>query len=109
MKAVGYFKGLIKIAEKDKMKSYTENIQHILKNNPELKYLNKYEALSKRLLVPQEVIVRVYILNLNQLAKKDIGSESDPYIKLKLGDKEINDSKNHLDDMKDAAIRTCYE
>ena len=46
---------------------------------------------------------------LRQLAKKDIGSESDPYVKIICGDKVIDDSKNYLDDAKDASIRKCYE
>lgn len=106
---VGYFKGLIKIGKKNIIDNIQQNISTILSHNPEIKYLSKYEELSKRLLSQQEVIIRIYVLDLRQLAKKDVCSESDPYIKIICGDKVIDDSKSYINDSKDASIRKCYE
>ena len=91
------------------MENIQNNISKILEHNSDIKYLSKYEQLSKRLLSQQEVIVRVYILDLRNLASRDIGSESDPYIVLKCGDTIINDSKDYKNDARDTSIRKCYE
>ena len=39
------------------------------------------------------MLLFVFILELNNLAKKDTFSESDPYIKILLGDKVLVDEK----------------
>lgn len=54
--------------------------------------------MSKKLLVPSKVILRVYIIEAFGLPAKDNGSDSDPYLILKLGGKKINDRDNHFDD-----------
>ena len=50
---------------------------------------DKYAEMSKQLLVPTKCIVRVYIIEAFGLPPKDTGSDSDPYLVLKLGKKKI--------------------
>jgi len=111
-KAYGKFKGLIRIADKEKMTKYEEEIKKskVSGDIGKMKNLNKYELLRKRLINKTSVIIRVYVLELNNLAKKDLLSESDPYIKILLNDKEIiNERKNHQDDQKDCKWYKYYD
>ena len=81
------------IVEKEKEKEEKKEVEE------EIVYLDKYEELKMKLLNRKKIIIRVYILELKQLAEKDRYSASDPYIKILLNDKEvINERKNHLDD-----------
>jgi len=59
-----------------------------------------HEYISKQLLNKNEVIVRVYVLQMFQLANRDtfIGDKSDPYIRIKLGDKVYDEKEKHIDD-----------
>ena len=43
---------------------------------------------------PQALLCRAYIISATGLTSRDSGGGSDPYLKLRLGRKEINDSKN---------------
>ena len=52
----------------------------------ELKNLRKYEKLTKGILVRNSVIIRIYVLQLRNLTRKDILNESEPYIKIYIGD-----------------------
>lgn len=53
------------------------------------------EILKKMLLKKFQGIVRVYILNGFNFAARDIGSPSDPYLRVSIGDKEFNDRDNY--------------
>ena len=111
-KAYGKFKGLIRIASKVDMDNYNKEIEKSkLEGNIErMKNLNKYENLRKRLINKKSVIIRVYVLELNNLAKKDLLSESDPYIKILLNDKEIiNERKNYQDNQKNCKWYKMYD
>lgn len=109
----GYFKGLITCMEEDKRKEFFDNIDIIKEKNPALlkdfTHFTKYNELAKSILVKKNLIARVYILELRDLAKKDLLSESDPYIKIRLGDNEIDEQKNHLDDQANAMIYRKFE
>jgi len=111
-KAYGKFKGLIRIAEKGKMTEYEQAIEKskISGNLGKMKNLNKYELLTKRLINKTSVIIRVYLLELNNLAKKDLLSESDPYVKILLNDKEVVDErKNYQDNQKNCKWYKYYD
>ena len=113
-KYYGKFKGLIRIAEKTKMEEYVNTVKKCQEKNgplcPDFKNLNKYEEIRKKILAKKSVIVRIYILELNNLAKKDLLSESDPYIKLYLNNKEVvNEKKNHQDDQKNCKWYKYYD
>ena len=111
----GYFKGLIRISEKneyDKHKAYIKNIQNKFKGvlPPDLTFLTAFDDLGKEILVKRSVIVRVYILELNNLAKRDTFSESDPYIKILLGDKElVNEKKKYYKNCKNCKWYQYYD
>ena len=111
-KSYGKFKGLIRIAEKGKMQEYEEAIKRNEASGSleKMVNLNKYEQLRKRLINRSNIIIRVYVLELNNLAKKDVLSESDPYIKILLNDKEIiNERKNYQDNQKNCKWYKYYD
>lgn len=59
------------------------------------------EILQKLLLKSAECVVRVYMINAYDLASRDIGGFSDPYIKISCGDQEFDERDNYvLDDPK---------
>ena len=97
-KDYGYFKGLIRIAEKNEYDKHKEFINNMANNfggklPEELSFLNAFDDFCKSVLVKKSVIVRIYVLELNNLERKDTFSESDPYIKILIGDKLLVDEK----------------
>ena len=111
----GCFKGLIRIGEKEKMKEYN-NFKNSIRakfNNSiptELNFLDDFDNISKNILITHNVIVRIYILELNNLPQKDIYSESDPYIKILLGNKvEIDEKENYKKDAKNCKWYKYYD
>ena len=114
-KIYGYFKGLIRISEKkkyDEHKNYINNLQKKFNGvlPPDLTFLTAFDDVGKNILVKRSVIVRVYILELNNLAKRDTFSESDPYIKILLGDKElVNERKKAFKDCKNCKWYQYYD
>jgi hypothetical protein len=111
-KAYGKFKGLIRIATKEQMTEYETKIKEskVSGKIDKMKNLNKYEVLRKRLINKKSIIIRAYILELNNLAKKDLLSESDPYIKILLNDKEvINERNNYQDNQKNCKWYKYYD
>ena len=115
LKNYGYFKGLIRISETSKNKEHNDYIERIKKKYneelpPDLKFLTAFDDLGKNILVKRRVIVRVYILELNNLAKKDAFSDSDPYIKILLGDKElVNEKKRAFKDCRNCKWYQYYD
>ena len=85
----GRFKGVIRVTEKAKMEEYQKAIESFKSQDSgvinQLKNFEKYEKLTKSILIKHQVIIRVYILEFNDLPSKDITGESDPYIKIYLG------------------------
>ena len=114
-KDYGYFKGLVRIAQKEKYdnhESYIKKIKNKFNNNlpPELQFLTSTEDLTKKLLIKKNVVIRIYILELNKLEKKDTFSESDPYIKILLGEKIIvNEKKNYIENSKNCKWYKYYD
>jgi hypothetical protein len=95
----GRFKGVIRVTEKEKMEEYKKAIENFRSQESgvlnQLKNYEKYEKLKKSILIKHQVIIRVYILEINDLPKKDLTSESDPYIKIYLGDKKKFDEQKY--------------
>ncbi|MGL4948646.1 MAG: hypothetical protein ACRC42_04720, partial [Mycoplasma sp.] len=114
-KHFGKFKGFIRMCEKNKMEEYEKSLKDCWAKNGELvakeyKNLNKYDDWRKKILSKKEWIVRIYVWELNNLAKKDWLSESDPYIKLYVGNKLIiNEKKNHQEDQKNCKWYKFYD
>jgi len=54
------------------------------------------EILQKLLLKSSECIVRIYMVDAYDLASRDIGGMSDPYVKISCGDQEFNERENYV-------------
>ena len=111
----GYFKSLIRISEKKEYEEHKKFIKKIQEEYngilpPELSFLTAFDDYGKDVLVKRSVIVRLYILELNNLAKRDTFSESDPYIKILLGDKElVNEKKKYIKDSRNCKWYQYYD
>ena len=115
-KAFGKFKGIVRVTEHNLLKKYEKAIEDaknrakVTKTEIQMKNYNKYNELRKNILNKKEVIIRVYILEMNELAKKDLFSESDPYVKLYLNNKlVINEKKNYQEDQKNCKWYKYYD
>lgn len=112
-KEYGYFKGLIKILDSEKRTDFMNMLEKLKTTHPNIiqdfKNWNKYQDITKKILIKQEVIVRIYVLELRDLAKRDLTSESDPFLKIRLGKNLIDDSAKHLDDAANARIYRHFE
>ena len=92
------------LAQIEKYKTSNQKIMAELKN------VEKYERLTKSILVKHEVIIRVYVLEIRDLPRKDLLSDSDPYIKIYFGgEKKFDEQKNHLNDVKTAKWFKYYD
>lgn len=60
--------------------------------------LSQQDELKRQLLSKVKCCVRLYIVECTDLTSKDIGSDSDPYVKIKLGDTVINERKFYQED-----------
>ena len=113
IQSYGHFKGLINVIENDKREEFLANLEMLKEKNPALlkdfSHFTKYQDLAKAMLVKKNLLVRLYVLELRDLAKKDLTSESDPYIKISLANTQINDQENHLDDAANAQIYRYWE
>ena len=115
LKNYGYFKGLIRISPKNEYDEHNNHIKSIkdkYNNNlpSELSFLTAFDDLGKNILVKRSVIVRIYILEMNNLSRRDTFSESDPYIKILLGDKLlINEQKKAFKDSKNCKWYKYYD
>ena len=115
-KSYGKFKGIVRVTENKLLQEYEKTIEKSKENSKitqvplSLKNYNKYHDLREKIINKREVVIRVYILELNELAKKDLLSESDPYIKLYINDKLIiNEKKNHQEDQKNCKWYKYYD
>ena len=110
----GKFKAVIRVTDKKNMEDFQKSIENFKTKNEklmnELKNIEKYERLTKSILVKHEVIIRVYILELRDLPQKDLLSDSDPYIKIYFGgDKKFDEQKIHQNDVKNAQWFKYYD
>ena len=110
----GKFKGVIRVTEKEKMDEYKKAIEGFRGQDSgvlsQLKNFEKYEKLTKSILIKHPVIIRVYVLELNELPSKDLTSESDPYIKIYLGEKKyFDEQKNYLNNTNNAKWYKYYD
>lgn len=79
------------------------NIQNLLMNISYNEYLNR--ALLKK----SKCIVRVYIVSAYDLAKRDNGTHSDPYIILKLNNDVVNERDEYQQDQPNPGIYKHYD
>ena len=111
----GYFKALMRLAPLNEYTAHKNFIEGIKKKYngklpEELTFLTAFEDFGKTVVVKRSLIVRVYILELNNLAKRDTFSESDPYIKIFLGEKLLVDERQkHFNDSKNCKWYQYYD
>ena len=72
-------------------------------------YFYQYHKLSQDLLIPKDVIVRIYILEVHGIKAKDLLSPSDPYFKLYFGDTIIDDQKSFVNDVEDYGLFKMFQ
>ena len=114
-KDYGCFKGLIRIATQKDYEEHKQFIKNMAnsfggKLPEELSFLNAFDDFCKSVSVKKNVIVRIYVLELNNLAKKDTFSESDPYVKILLGDKVlVNEKKKYIKNTKNCKWYQYYD
>ena len=65
--------------------------------------------LKRMLLKSQKMIVRVYMIDGFDLASRDIGGFSDPYLKLKCGNKVFNERNNYILDEPNPKFHKHYD
>ena len=53
--------------------------------------IQQQDTFKRLLLNKTKTIVRLYVISAYDLAKRDIGSDSDPYLKITLGNKVVNE------------------
>ena len=100
----------LKDKEENENKKEKENKKENNEIEEEIIYLDKYEEFKMKLINRKSVIIRVYILELRDLAEKDTYSPSDPYIKIHINGKEvINERKNHLNDKSSCMWSKYYD
>ena len=110
----GKFKSVIRVCDKETLDKFQKEIDNFKSKDErvmkELKNVEKYEKLTKNILVKHEVIIRVYILEIHDLPKKDMLSESDPYIKIYFGEeKKFDEVKIHQDDTNNVKWYKYYD
>lgn len=71
--------------------------------------LESDETLRRLLLATNKCVVRVYIISAYNLACRDIGSESDPYLKLHLGKKKFNTRDRYHEDEPNPDFHEMFE
>ena len=113
-KGFGKFKAVIRVCDKETLNKFQEEIDNFKSRDErvirELKNIEKYEKLTKSILVKHEVIIRVYILEIHDLPAKDLLSDSDPYIKIYFGEeKKFDEQLIHHSDEKNVKWYKYYD
>lgn len=112
MKQVGTFKGNICLMDKKMLQDLSN-----LNLGPQIRSLGfpssihdwNNSTLELDFLRPVKVTIVVYVLNADVYDKYDLFSENDCYLKLKIGEIEINDSKNTIQDRDNPIFNYRYE
>ena len=60
-----------------------------------LKEASYGEMIARQMLIKTKALVRLYVIDGYDFAQKDIGSASDPYLKIKCGSKKYNERDNY--------------
>ena len=84
-----------------------------------MKFLTEFDDLSNKLISRREIVVRVYILRLEQIANRDdfvegVDGQSDPFVKLYLANddkdnKILGSEKDYIENVRDCAWAKYYE
>ena len=71
--------------------------------------MNYTEELTRLMMLRTKCIIRVYILDVDELPPKDVGGSVDPYIKLKLNYKKFNERDNYTPNCHNPNIYKMFE
>lgn len=104
---------MIRILEKEKVDYCAKLIKKLTSigkfKYEDYPYFDQFNQLSKELLCPKDVVVRIYILEFTNIKQKDALSLSDPFLMLKLGDQVINDIANRQEDVETMKVYRRFE
>jgi Ca2+-dependent lipid-binding protein len=62
---------------------------------PKITTMNFQDYMSQMLMMKTQCMIKVYIISAFDLASRDVGSHSDPYVVLKLGNTVVNERDNY--------------
>lgn len=68
----------------------------------------EFKEISRQLLIKIDVVVTVYIIDAFDITSLDFGSDSDPYLILKLGDKVINEKDKFISNTSDPKFYSVH-
>ena len=71
--------------------------------------MNYQEKLARLMMVKTNCLVRIYILDADELPPKDIGGSCDPYLKLKLNGEVISERDNYIKDSHNPNFNKMFE
>jgi len=74
-----------------------------------LKEQSYEDKINKMLVARTKCLVRLYVIEGYDFAQRDIGSFSDPYLKIKCGKKKFNERDNYMLDEPNPKFYKCYE
>ena len=67
------------------------------------------EKMDQELIAKKSCLVRVYVIDCEELNARDEDSLSDPYLVIKCGKKVINDQENYQKDTTNPQFYKCFE
>lgn len=67
------------------------------------------DTMDRRILQERTVVIRLYIIDAEIYEDTDIGSDPDPYLVIKLGDRVIDDRKGYVSDRKSPMFYKLFE
>lgn len=67
------------------------------------------DNLAKLMLTKTKTLVRIYVIEGFDFAQRDIGSFSDPYLKISCGKKQFNERENYQLDQPNPKFHKCYD
>jgi hypothetical protein len=71
--------------------------------------MNYKEELARLMMTKTNCLVRVYLLDVDELPPKDVGGSVDPYLILKLNDEIINERKNYVKNSHNPEFNKMFE
>ncbi|CAG9316505.1 unnamed protein product [Blepharisma stoltei] len=109
VECVGKFKALIRVIDYPPKWQPFGYLTGLMGNKDFPDEDSDFETIARTLLVKTQCVVRVYIIDAMSLEQKDAFSKSDPYFKLKLGGRVINNREEHQEDVCDPKFYKCYD
>ena len=101
---VGKFKAMIRINEYPAEWNSFEKLKTCVDDEEA-----DFEKISRELLVKNRFVIRIYLIDAFDLQQKDSFSDSDPYVRIKLGNKVITDRENHQTDCSNPKFMKAFD